>query len=78
MWAPLAPLLGGIVFGVLPSSVQYVQPSWIFRVGRNLYVPLDGPFTNFYIGSAPIVLGVVLVGAGLAGLAGMLARLIRA
>ncbi len=75
MWAPLAPLLGGIVFGVLPSLVQYVQPSWIFRVGRNLYVPLDGPFTNFYIGSAPIVLGVVLVGAGLAG---MLARLIRA
>lgn len=74
MWAPLAPLVGGIVFGVLPPVVQYVRPSWIFRAGQNFPVRLDMPFTNFYLGAAPIVLGVLLAGAGLAGI---LVRLIR-
>ncbi len=75
MWAPLAPMVGGVLFGVLPSIVQYVHPVWIFDAAQNLPGRLDTPFTNFYFGSAPIVLGVALVGAGLAG---MLARLIRA
>ncbi len=68
VWAPLAPLVGGLVFGVVPAIIQNVQPSWIFRTGNKLPVRVDNALTDFFLSSGPAVLGVVLLGAGLAGM----------
>ncbi|MEO9222976.1 MAG: hypothetical protein ABI251_14615 [Mycobacteriaceae bacterium] len=41
VWAPPAPLVGGILLGVLPTVIQYVQPSWIYRAGQELPARLN-------------------------------------
>ena len=40
-WAPLAPLAGTILFDVLPTVIQYGQPSWIYRAGQELPARLN-------------------------------------
>ena len=40
-WSPLAPLVGTILFGVLPTVIQYVQPSWLYRADQELPARLN-------------------------------------
>lgn len=65
-WSSTGPLLGGLVWGVLPGVVGLAMPEWDLRVLRALPFDLMSGASIWLFSGGLIAAGFLLVGTGLA------------
>ncbi len=66
-WAPAGPVVAGLLFGVLPGLVYLVAPTWSMRTTFDLPGDVGLWLGTYGALSMLLLLGWLLVGAGLAG-----------
>jgi hypothetical protein len=65
-WSSTGPLLGGLVWGVLPGVVGLAKPEWDLELLRRLPFDLMSGASSWLFSGGLIAAGFLLVGTGLA------------